>query len=125
MAQKPAWSRAEAFVCAFYDLERTPNEPGEGWYDCINPRTGAKYQVKSAQRDRRFRLWSDQHRSLVASDANGVAWYVFVTSGEDPRRVKPSTVTKWVNERGGWNKANHELRPGALQHKLPVSEVFG
>lgn len=123
MSRKPPWRRAEEFVVEEYNLEHAPNEPGEGWYDAINPRTGAKYQVKSAQKDRRFRLWEDQHRSLTAAEGQNSAWYVFVVSGKEPRRVKPSTVTRWVRERGGWNRAGHELRSGR-QHKLPVSEVF-
>lgn len=118
------WQRAEKFVAERYDLEHNPGQPGERWYDAVNPRTGAKYQVKSAQSGGRFRLWDDQHRSLTAAEGANAAWYVFVVPNREPRRVRPTTVTQWVNSRGGWNRANHELRPGARQHKLPVSEVF-
>lgn len=112
--------RAEKFVAREYDLDHTPEAD---WYDCINPRTGTKYEVKSAEKGRRFRLWENQHRSLTAAEGQNAAWYVFLVDGGDMRRVKPSTVTQWVNQRGGWNRAGHDRRDGR-QHKLPISEVF-
>ena len=120
--------RAEQFVAREYDLDHTPEAE---WYDCINPRTGTKYEVKSTSdmigdeypEEGRFRLWEEQHRSLTAAEGQNAAWYVFLVDGGDMRRVKPSTVTQWVNSRGGWNRAGHTRRDGK-QHKLPVSEVF-
>lgn len=123
-SQKPAWRRAEEWVAEEYDLDHEPGEPGERWYDAINPRTGTKYQVKSAEPGGAFRLWSDQHRSLTACEGQKCAWYVFVSSDGRSRRVRPSTVTRWVRERGGWVEAGHELRPGAKQHKLDVDDVL-
>lgn len=119
MTREP-WEQAELHVVDEYDLEHAPEAD---WYDAVNPRTGAKYEVKSAQADRRFRLWENQHRSLAAAEGQNAAWYVFLVSGEGMRRVKPTTVTRWVRARGGWNRAGHDRRDGR-QHKLPVSEVF-
>lgn len=123
MSQRnPPWEQAEQFVVEEFDLEHNPGNPGGRWYDAVNPRTGAKYQIKSAESERRFRLW-EQHRSLTRSEGANAAWYVFLASGEGMRRMKPTTVTRIVNERGGWNRANHELRD-SRQHKLPVDEVL-
>lgn len=121
---------AEQFVADHYDLEHRPDETD--WYDCVNPRTGTKYEVKSTHEtlasgaSGRFRLWEDQHRSLTASDGQATAWYVFVLlseSGEvvEVRRMKPSTVTTAVA--GEWNKAGHDERTGR-QHKLRINQVF-
>lgn len=128
--QFPNQERGETaanWVAREYSLESCPEND---WCDLINPRTGTKHEVKSARPDRRFRIWEDNHRSLTASDGQGTAWYDFVvlSSGGSPqpmehRRVNPSTITKIVNARGGWNRAGHEKRSGR-QHKLPVSELF-
>ncbi|WP_121822828.1 hypothetical protein [Halostella salina] len=105
------------------------------WYDAVNDGTGTKYEVKSTSKRigddypaaGRFRLWRDQHRSLQASDASGVAWYAFVLLDDDGnvveiQRRKPATVGAIVRERGGWNLAGHTERDGP-QHKLPWTEV--
>jgi len=113
-------------VADIYDLEI---ETGiEDWYDAVNPRTGAKYESKSTHEGGRFRLWEDQIRSLIASNARGTAWVAFVLldgSGSvvDVQRREPGTVLEIVNERGGWNRAGHEERDGC-QHKLPAEEVM-
>jgi len=96
------------------------------WADLKNPRTGAYYEVKSAQAGRRFRLWRDQHRSLQGFDSQSTAWYAFVVKTSrkrDIKRMKPQTVGRLVRDRGGWNSSGHSR--DALQHKLPVNEVFG
>jgi len=87
-----------------YDLEHRPDE--SEWYDCVNPWTGTKYEVQSTVKayegaysdggPGRYRLWEDQHVSLVRADASGTAWYVFVLydrDGGEPlrmRRMRPS-----------------------------------
>jgi hypothetical protein len=119
--RKPAWKDAELWVVDHYDLEHEPGEPGERWYDAINPRTDAKYQVKSAETGRRFRVWADQHRSLTAAEGQNAAWYVFVTESGH-RRMRPSTVTAIIRERGGWNESGHER--GSKQHKIPINEII-
>lgn len=122
---------AEEIVAGKYGLNHRPNEAE--WYDCINENTGTKTEVKSCfsklkgGAKGRFRLRRDQTRSLLASDGQNVAWYGFVLfdvdSGEiEIRRAKPSTVSSWVTERGGWNTANHSEFDE--QHKLPFSVVF-
>lgn len=122
---------AEEQVAREFDLAHVPNEAE--WYDCVNPRTGTKFEVKSATRELdsgaagRFRLWEDQHRSLVASDAQGTAWYVFVVLGsggaiEAVERMHATTVTELVNDAGGWNRAGHDERE-SRQLKLPIDEV--
>ncbi len=106
------------------------------WWDVIRETTGAKFEVKSTfdrigedyPADGRFRLRGDQHRSLTASAASGVAWYVFVLFDKSRgvawiQKARPSTVTRWVNERGGWNEAGHDEFDE--QHKLPAEVVFG
>jgi len=116
---------AEALVKRKYDL----TESGVEWCDLTDPRTGARYEVKSAERDRdsgrrgRFRLWEDQHRSLMAADAAGsAAWYVFVTDdGATYRRRLVTTVSQIVADHGGWNESGH--RRGSRQLKIPVNEV--
>lgn len=107
----------------------------ESWYDARLESTGAKYEVKSTREqydngnEGRFRLWEDQHISLLASDRTGVAWYVFVLldqSGNvvDHRRMKPKSVTKIVHsDNGDWNLAGHSERSGR-QHKIRWSEIF-
>lgn len=105
------------------------------WYDVVLDSTGAKTEVKSTWTEvgdkypagGRFRLRRDQTRSLHAANASGVSWYVFVLFDEDSgdlrvRRVRPSTVSRWVRDRGGWNHAGHEEFD--YQHKLPYSVVF-
>lgn len=123
---------AEQIVAAAYDLDEIDGDELDG--DAINPRTDARYEIKSTRptvgsdysNEGRFRLWQDQHRSIVAYDAQPdlTGWYVFVRFDEsgtprEMRRVEPSTVTQLVD---GWNESGHER--GARQHKLPLSEVF-
>jgi hypothetical protein len=101
------------------------------WYDLASD-TGTKYEVKSTSREirsgpGRFRLFEGQTRSLLASDARGTAWYVFVLfDGEAGvlrmQRRRPSTVASTVRDRGGWNRSGHDSQ--GRQHKLPWSEVF-
>jgi hypothetical protein len=74
----------------------------------------------------RFRLFEGQLRSLVAADARGTAWVVFVLFDEDRqpvdlRRMRPGTVLRLVNERSGWHKSGHEK---GKQHKVPIKPVF-
>lgn len=124
---------AEELVAEKYDVDHRPDRAE--WYDCVNPRTGTKFEVKSClsrvgeshPAPGRFRLRRDQTRSLLASDAAGVAWYVFVLVDVEEgavrfRRAKPSTVSQWVRERGGWNRAGHDEFDE--QHKLPYTDVF-
>lgn len=105
------------------------------WYDVVLDSTGAKTEVKSTWTEvgekypagGRFRLRRDQTRSLHAANASGVSWYALVLFDEDAgevvvRRVRPSTVSTWVRDRGGWNRAGHE--EFSHQHKLPYSVVF-
>lgn len=105
----------------------------EDWYDAVDPSTGTKYEVKSTHRtlesgaSGRFRLWEDQHRSLVAAEgADGqTAYYGFVVLEENGEvqnvvRRRPTTVTKIVD--GEWNRADHSEREGR-QHKIPWYEV--
>ena len=124
---------AEEIVAEVFDLLHRPNEAE--WYDCRHPHTDAKTEVKSTiaeigdahEAAGRFRLRLDQLRSLLSSDAAGVAWIVFVLFDYDAgvvklRRVKPSTVSAMVRDRGGWNDAGHQEFD--KQHKLPIGEVF-
>lgn len=98
------------------------------WDEAIDESTGTKYEVESTHEDGRFRLWEDQTRSLLSSDARGTAWVAFVLfdergNVEAMQRRKPSTVNRIVRERGGWNRAGHSERDGR-QHKLPHDEVL-
>ena len=124
--------RAETAVANTYDLDVVPEAE---WYDCVNPRTGSKYEVKSVKHPKstgnpgRFRIVQSNHRSLSISGGHNAAWYVFVilSDGNPPiptkmRRVKPQTVTRIINDRGGWNKSGH--RAYDKEHKIPVKEVF-
>lgn len=124
---------AELLVAEIYGLEHV-GDKGD-WYDAVLKSTMTKYQIKSTAVERvkgssgRFRLWETDHRSLVASDSSGTAWYVFVLfDGKggvvSVRRCKPSTVTRIVEEAGGWNQAGHADKPGR-QLKLPHEEVDG
>ena len=95
------------------------------WYDAISP-TGTKYEVKSGRES--VRVWEDQHRSLVASDRVGTAWYVFVhvsAAGNVTamQRRKPSTVTQLVNDAGGWVKSGHH-RTKKREKYLPIGTVI-
>ena len=105
------------------------------WYDVVRSTTGAKTESKSTWRrigeqypaDGRFRLRRDQLRSLHAANASGTAWVAFVLFDEAAdevriRRVRPSTVSEWVREAGGWNRAGHA--EFSHQLKLPYSVVF-
>jgi hypothetical protein len=124
---------SETIVREAYNLE--PIDGGELDGDLVNPRTEARYEVKSTRgsvggssysNEGRFRLWLDQHRSIVGYDSqpNLTGWYVFVRfergTPVELRRVEPSTVTDLVD---GWNQAGHDERD-SRQHKLPLSEVF-
>ena len=101
------------------------------WYDCILKSTGTKYEVKSTS-DRirsgkgRFRLWESQHRSLTAAEGQNMAWYAFVLLDTSDgviriQRMRPSTVTGIIRDRGGWNRSGHSK---GKQHKLPIGAVF-
>lgn len=125
---------AEALVAEMFG-GRVANDVTD-WYDVVDD--GTKIEVKSTEKrigddypaDGRFRLWADQHRSLLASDASGTAWYVFVLFDDgslvDVRRCRPSTVTRLVEDVGDgeWDLSGHVDRDGAEQQKLPWSEVF-
>jgi len=123
---------AEQVVADEFEVEHVPGE--SEWYDCVDPNTGTKYEVKSTHETvsdgatGRFRLWADQHRSLAAADGQATAWYVFVLLDDDGnvadlRRTRPSTVTKLVHQQGGtWNRSGHDR--GSEQHKIPWTEVF-
>lgn len=124
---------AEEIVAEEYGLEHVGVDAE--WFDARHPDRPTKYEVKSTSStvgdqypgDGRFRVWEGQTRSLVASDANGSAWYAFVLFDEDAgllriQRRRPSTVLGIVNERGGWNQSGHESM--GRQHKLPWSEVL-
>jgi hypothetical protein len=122
---------AELLVAEMFDALHKPDETE--WYDCRTP-SGTKYEVKSTETELangapgRFRLWADQHRSLLSSSANGAAWYVFVLfedSGiRDIRRARPTTVTRLVQDvgNGQWDLSGHTR--GEQQQKLPWTEVF-
>jgi hypothetical protein len=124
---------AERLVAEEYGLEGLSMDAE--WWDLRHPNTPAKTEVKSTSTtvgekypgDGRFRLWEGQTRSLLSSDARGVAWYAFVLLDEDAgvlriRRAEPSTVSGWVADRGGWNQSGHESQ--GRQHKLPYGVVF-
>ena len=124
---------AEELVAEIYGTKHRPDQAE--WYDCVRETTGAKTEVKSCfatvgveyPAAGRFRLRRDQLRSLLASDASGVAWVAFVLFDADAgeiliRRAKPATVMEWVRERGGWNEAGHT--EFEKQQKVPISEVF-
>jgi hypothetical protein len=127
----------ERIVAEAFDLLDVSGDDAED-ADLRNPRTKSRYEVKSANarvgsggtdtEPGRFRLWEDQHRSIVGYDAqpDRTGWYVFVYSNAQGtpqvmRRVEPSTVTNLVG--GAWNESGHEGRE-ARQHKLPIDEVF-
>jgi len=124
---------AEELVEDEFDLE------GRGldaeWWDLRHPDRPTKYEVKSTATEigekypgeGRFRIWEDQTQSLIASDANAVAWYAFVLLDENDgeiriRRMKPSTVNGIIEERGGWNRSGHESM--GKQHKIPWRDIY-
>ena len=114
----------EDYVARRFELEECPEND---WCDLVNPRTGTQWEVKVCQPNRRFRLWEDNHRSLTASDGQKTAWYYFIVVSKngnivDTQKRKPSTITRIVRERGGWNESGHER--GSRQHKLPPSAVM-
>ncbi|MBV0903924.1 hypothetical protein [Haloarcula salina] len=124
---------AEELVAEEWGLEGLGLEAE--WWDLRHPDRPTKYEVKSTQStigedypaDGRFRVWEGQTRSLVASDAQGTAWYAFVLFDEDAgllriQRRRPSTVLSVVQERGGWNESGHESM--GRQHKLPIETVI-
>jgi len=127
-------SLAEELVAEEYGLSEFTDAD---WYDCVDRDSGVKYEVKSTSSEinssryrarGRFRLWQEQHRSMAASQgANGVGWYAFVLLELDEgviriQRRKPSTITRIVNDRGGWNQSGHETK--GKQHKIPISSVM-
>ncbi len=128
MSEKPAWKQAEEAAIDNFDLEPAAGNRGddsETWYDAVDPFNRYKYQIKSAQANRRFRLWESDHRSLNASaGALGQAYYVFLADGRPMIRVGSTIVTQWIADRDGWNQANHASRPGDRQLKLPVQYVY-
>lgn len=116
--------RGEEFACDQFGLERRPDIQ---WYDAVNPRTGAKYEVKTALPDRMFRFWRDQHHSLSGANGRGTGWYVLIIMDDNGdikrwRRVKPQTVARVIRERGGFNKQTH--RRDQQQKKVPTTEFF-
>jgi len=76
------------------------------WYDGTGP-SGTRYEVKSTT-GRGYRIWRDQHRSLTAAPS---AYYVFVYGDKIVAR-RPSTVTKYVSESGGWVDSGHDRVDG-------------
>lgn len=122
-------AKAEEFVATVYNVEKDSGTAS--WYDCVSD-LGTKYEVKATLKERgsdigRYRVWADQHRSLVASDNAGTAWYVFVLLDGNRRvldhiRCKPSTVTKWVNDNGGWGPSGHTDRR-SRQCEIPWNYV--
>jgi hypothetical protein len=111
---------AEKRVAEEYGLEEYPAD----WCDLENPRTGARYEVKSADPDRerpRFRLWEDQHQALTGASAHTAAWYVFV-AGSRMSRHTVGYVSNVVEKRGGWNRSGH--RRGSRQLKIPLEDVL-
>lgn len=108
------------------------------WYD-VRADLGSrstKGEVKSCQlrvgvdddypADGRFRIRRDQHRSLVASDAQATAWYFFVVFDNARERIiiqrrRPTTVTRLVDERGGWNESGHSEFDE--EYKMPIEAV--
>jgi len=124
----PNADTAENFAAAQYDLTLTPEAD---WHDAIAD-NGTKYEVKGAEKEKRsgrqgrFRIWEDNHHSLSVSNGQANAWYVFVVIENgtvlDHRRTQPQTITRIINDRGGWNRSGHSR--GGRQHKLPISELF-
>jgi hypothetical protein len=124
---------AEEVAAEMYGYETVPGDPD--FFDVRHPERVTKAEVKSTQTsigekypaEGRFRVWEGQTRSLVASDARATAWYIFVLFDESAgmlrlRRMRPSTVSRIVDERGGWNESGHESM--GRQHKIPIIEVF-
>lgn len=124
---------AEEIVAEVYGLSGLTRDPD--WWDLYLKSTGTKYQVKSTSTQigedypakGRFRVWKGQTRSLMASDAQGTAWYAFVLLDERDgvlriQRKKPGTVWRIVQDLGGWMPSGHDSM--GQQHKLPFSEVF-
>jgi hypothetical protein len=140
----PDWRRAEEAIAERKGLEHLANQRGVGFYDAYEytgegEGEGIKYQIKSADADSytwtdeegnkqeeepRFRLWEDQHRSLTASEGQlGEAYYIFIVSNREAVEVLASEVTEWVNDRGGWNDASHDIRE-SRQLKIPTEYVY-
>lgn len=102
------------------------------WHDA-EYKNGTPVSIKSAQPDRRFRLFEESHDVLTSQ--NG--YYVFVcytpvNVGESfadseinvkaMKRKRATDVTNLVRRKGhGWNKSGHER---GRQHKVQVEEVF-
>jgi hypothetical protein len=96
--------------------------------------SGSIAEVKSALSELangnpgRFRLFKEQHDSLVREDRDGSAFYIFVLfslEGREPealmKRKNPADVGYQIGARGGWNRSGHQ---SGLQHKLPIDAVF-
>jgi len=121
---------AESLVAGEYGLSEANKAD---WHDCFDRETGVKYEVKSTSTEirsgpGRFRLWKQQHRSMTTSEGqNSTAWYAFVLLDLEEgsikiQRRKPSTVTRIIDERGGWNRSGHEQK--GKQHKVPIWAVM-
>jgi hypothetical protein len=115
-------STAEQAASEKYGFQRV----SESWYDGVNPQTGTKYEVKSGLNEIRF--WEDQHRSLTASNNQNSARYVVVQtdrSGNIHRmmRKRPTTITRLVNEHGGWVESGHHRTNGREKY-IPISDLF-
>lgn len=112
---------AENAAARRWDLEHT----GHGFKDLWDPGAQTPYQVKAATerasgRPPRVRLWEEDHQKMRRF--NG--WYVFALYSrggelEEMVRVLTGTVTKAVDDRGGWNRAGHRNMEGR-QLKLKV-----
>jgi len=131
---------AARLVAAHYGATYEPDDAD--WYDVNTKATGTKYEVKSTHTtidgenpgtfvgvDGRFRVWKDQLRSLIQSDAgDSTAWVVFVVFNAEgtpleARKMKPSTVWKLVqDEFDGFDISGHISR--TKQQKIPIDALF-
>lgn len=127
MTQPRNGQQAEEYIRREFDLEESDVE----WCDAVDP-SGQKYEIKSTKEEvgdqypaeGRFRLWEDQHNSLTSSAGQlGAAYYIFIVSSKEAVKVEARDVTEWVNDRGGWNEANHDRRD-SKQLKIPWSYVY-
>jgi len=103
-----------------WDLEE--DQHTKKWYDAVNPRTGARYEVKSTHVDGRFRFWKDDLNSLKGYQSQGTAWVALVVFDSRDRvstiqRRRPGIVLQAIQKAGGWNTGGHAGRPGK-QKKL-------
>lgn len=129
--QRDPGSLAERLAAEQYDGYGQLHDSGP--FD-LAKETGAVAEVKSTATSLsdgaggRFRLWQDQHESLLRQDRDGTGDYIFVLFDVDGRDVtarmllsKPSRIGRQIGARGGWNRSGHRAGP---QHKLPYSAVF-